>query len=80
MGARSGGGGGAGSGQRFQNYVSSQIKRGVSASAIADKMVSKGIDRASALFSIAMVGTKMNMKANPGMDAHTAFKAFTGIK
>ena len=78
MGGRAGGG--AGFGRRFENYVSNQIKQGVSGSTIADKMVSKGIDRTTALTAISMIGTKMNMKANPGMSWQDAFKAFTGIK
>ena len=82
MGARGGGGGrggGRGAGAAMQRYISGQIKNGVSASAIADKFVAKGVDRTTALAAITMVGTKMNMAANPGMSANTAFKLFTGI-
>ena len=79
MGGRAGGGARGGGGAAMQRYISGQIKKGVSGSAIADKLVAKGADRATALAAITMVGTKMNMKANPGMSAQEAFKAFTGI-
>lgn len=90
MGARGGGGGrgggrgrgfggGAGAGAAMERYISGQIKKGVSGSAIADKLVANGADRASALMMYSIVGAKMNMAANPGMSANTAFKLFTGI-
>ena len=78
MGARSGSG--TGGGARFESYVKNQIKAGVSGSKIADTMVSKGVDRKSALMAISMIGAKMNMKANPGMSFKDAFKAYAGIK
>lgn len=58
------------------NFISEAIKKNISGSIIADTLEGFGINREAALTAIAMVGTKLNIEANPSMTWQEAFKAY----
>ena len=58
------------------NFISEAIKKNISGSIIADTLEGFGINREAALTAIAMVGTKLNLEANPSMTWQEAFKAY----
>ena len=58
------------------NFISEAIKKNISGSIIADTLEGFGINREAALAAIAMVGTKLNLEANPSMTWQEAFKAY----
>ena len=58
------------------NFISEAIKKNISGSIIADTLEGFGINREAALTAIAMVGTKLNLEANPSMTWQEAFKSY----
>jgi len=58
------------------NFISEAIKENISGSIIADTLEGFGMNREAALTAIAMVGTKLNLEANPSMTWQEAFKAY----
>lgn len=59
--------------------ITEAIKEGVSASKIADTFEAFGISRENTLTMVCLIGTKLNLEANPHMSWEQAFRIYSGI-
>ena len=57
-------------------FISDAIKQNILGSIITDTLEGFGMNRDAALKAIALVGTKLNLEANPNMTQQEAFKAY----
>ena len=57
-------------------FISDAIKQNISGSIIADTLEGFGMNRDAALKAIALVGTRLNLEANPNMTQQEAFEAY----
>ena len=57
-------------------FISDAISKGISGSVIADTLVSFGMPREAALKAITLVGTKLNLEANPNITWQEAFESY----